>query len=548
MSDNNRDVRTLLLSKVHSDHCRAYEEICAISKDKPDRRRFFTVGGFDALSIYKLSTLSSPDWMEKLAEDKKEVLREMSRNVSYHPVHIVANLSNGTNRCERINSFWSEKTLKQYPFLLVTLVYGAYHSSEEPYEDALWDYLSRFDNDKSCRYVVYNSVNLCDLVVLWYTNDISTTLNNALSISQATARKTYTFVNIPSVGNAFESTIETNMNKQEGPFSICVRGSIRSKEEFNRVIKYPLLDSPHPYLPKSKCYMSYGENDFMLTADVTGNQFWRLLNYFLSKSDKVDSACWNIYTEFQQSPSKDLEKICDGATRAISQENPPHDILSNEYSRYLEVYKTLDFPWADAFMELTSIHAHMDKLPVLHGPSYLVWGCLNVANKYLEGEIPGYSAKDGSLRSLLKRSQYSIDRFVRAWSQLTDQITKVDDVIFHRLGSTAAIYSTLSESILELYHLFLSQFSAALIRSDNKKEPDRVYSFLLVPMLNQQMRISKMFKVEAAAQSDQQVYIIEFPLSYIYKPGQFVVQLAHECMHIFGDTMRERQKRLESVE
>ena len=84
-----------------------------------------------------------------------------------------------------------------------------------------------------------------------------------------------------------------------------------------------------------------------------------------------------------------------------------------------------------------------------------------MANLYLSRQIPGYT-KDAELTKMLQESRYSIERFVREWNQLTAQITKMDDVVFHHLGSTAAIYTTLSEPMLEMYHLFLSRFSAWL--------------------------------------------------------------------------------------
>lgn len=74
-----------------------------------------------------------------------------------------------------------------------------------------------------------------------------------------------------------------------------------------------------------------------------------------------------------------------------------------------------------------------------------------------------------------------------------------------------------------------------------------MYSFLLVPTLSQQMRISKMFAVEPDTDRDKQAYIIEFPMEFVYQPSQFVVQLAHECMHIFGDGIRQRNLRLQSM-
>lgn len=547
-----RDVRTLLLYKIHSRHHAEYEKICAPDKDHGDKQNYFTVGSFDALSTYRLFSLDdsiNADWIETLSEDKKTIFKSITANVSYHPVHIVANID-GTDRPKTtLDRFWSPETAVQFPFLIVTFVYGAAHSSDKSYEDQLWCDLSKVANNQKCCFVVYNSVNLCDLVILWRTNDIADTLRLSMAITDNNAaRKTYSFVNIPLAKGNMTPEAETLLQEQ-GEFPICIHGSICDSEKFYQDVKKPLIDDKQGAIHGANCQISFGENDFLINAQIGGPQFYSLLKYFLEKSEQVDAACWNIYTEFQQpylDPSKILEFPSSKDNQTGDKKLLPQDILSNEYRQYLKTYKNMhdqQYPWADAFLELTNIHAHIDKLPILHGPSYLVWGCLNVANQYFCGDIKDYPRGE-KLDIMLKKSQLSIEHFVRAWNQLTDQITKVDDVIFHRLGTTTAIYNTLSESLLELYHLFLSEISGALIDSDGRSPEEKAHSFLLSPTLSQEMRISEMFSITPTRQSEKQVYIIEFPLDYLYKPRKFVVQLAHECLHIFGQEIRLRDTRL----
>ena len=560
-----RDVRTLLLCKAHG-HQRSYQSICHIKENEPDRRSFFTVGDFDALAVYRMDFDEKSDWLEALLQDKQSVFREMSAshnghvsNVAYHPLHIVANMEgdHAEERRKKIEKFWSPETAEEFPFLMVTFLYGASHPDlNQNYEDALWNYLDQ-NQDDLCRYAVYNSINLCDLVILWYTKNIIDTLKKTLSVSfQGQAQETYTFVNLlmDKETGTLDERLRSSMEALKTPFPIGIRGSIRDGVEFDRHVYQPLFQGAEGHFPllsgekPRDCRISFGENDFSITGWTDGRQFWWLMKYFLENSVYVDDACWNIFTEFQLPYS--LEEQAP-APRDKAGNIDPSNILQNVYDRFLDVYPKLSgYMWADAFLELISIHSRIDKLPVLHGPSYLVWGCLHVANLYLGGEGPAPYNENTAWEEMLQESQYSIDRFVREWNQLTAQITKVDDMVFHHLGSTAAIYTTLSEPLLEMYHFFLSIFSSALNSSDlaegaAKTEP--VYSFLLVPTLNQQMRISDMFVVEPETDQNKQVYIIEFPMEFVYKPSQFVVQLAHECMHIFGDSIRRRVSRFQKM-
>lgn len=473
MEHDIRDVRTLLLCKVHGQHQGAYENICRIRETERERRPFFSVGDFDALVLYRMRFEEPSQWLEELLKDKRRVFQEMRNapDVSYHPLHIVANMEgdHAEERYKKIQEFWSDKTREEFPFLVVTFVYGAAHPDlNQSYEDALWDYLAAGeDEDKPFRYVVYNSVNLCDLVVLWYTRNITETLKKALSVSfKDMARETYTFVNLPLADGTLDAHIRDSMREMKEPFPIGIRGSIRDGSQFHQHVYQPLFsgvgDFPPLLPPKDRnCRISFGEHDFSITAKTNGLQFWDLMKYFLEASPDVDKSCWNIFTEFQVEYSQD-----DFHDRLNSKQEKtePNHILDDVYRKFLEIYPGLseqNYLWADVFLELSSIHSRIDKLPVLHGPSYLVWGCLRVANLYLSRQIPGYT-KDAELTKMLQESRYSIERFVREWNQLTAQITKMDDVVFHHLGSTAAIYTTLSEPMLEMYHLFLSRFSAWL--------------------------------------------------------------------------------------
>lgn len=63
------------------------------------------------------------------------------------------------------------------------------------------------------------------------------------------------------------------------------------------------------------------------------------------------------------------------------------------------------------------------------------------------------AAKNKSVSEMLRRSLPSIQEFLRNWSDLTDQLLRIDDLVFHGFGNNSALSMTLPECALDFYHM-----------------------------------------------------------------------------------------------
>lgn len=530
-----------------------------------------TMGGFDAVNIYPTMPeriCNQPGWAQHIYQDKETIIQEMDENISYHPIHLVtySNIA---------KSFWDVNT-SQYPYFVITFVYGIDRSKfieEDPsdveylnqstsiHERRLQNYLlqKKLNKDKVI-YAVYHAVNLCDLVILWYTSDIAYTLKAVSSLEEdGIARKTFTTIGFSLNNNTIIPRSNEVLEDNSFPFVLRISGKIRDHSKFVNIYSH-LLSLEELGLksksPDGNAFSTYGENDFSIDTDVVNTKsLIRLFEFWLSYAEEWSAACWEIHTDILCKKNFNFNTPYPDAHR-IS------DVLVNQYRKYRNAFSTTlsKYPWASTLLELLCVYVNIDRNPVLHGPGYLVHGCLSIANSYFCGEVPDFEQGSQNLEHLLHDSQETIERFIRNWSQLTDQVTRIDDVILHGLGNIVAINNTLPEFIMDCYHSLMHELVDLLVeydRHDNRIDGiDFEYDFLFVPELNQRMRISKMFNTKEKYHSNannvqvwpaKQAYLMEFPTRYIYYPKSFFVQLAHECFHCFGDSLRLRSERADNM-
>lgn len=551
-----RDVRTLLLCKIKKDFANYYHKIYAPENVVP--KTYMTLGGFEAINVYQTmpdSDSGRPGWVRKIYKDKVDIIDAMDENISYHPIHLIS-------YAESAPEFW-ETQKEKFPFFVVTFVYGVdgkkdFEEGEENtpeldcttsrHERILVNFLQKKAGGVDV-YAVYHAVNLSDLVIVWFTSDIAATLNKITGIEKTgVSRKTYSMVGLPLQDGTIPSYVGNAAKKDPKSLHLRVGGAIRDYTALlNNLEKKSLPD----ILRNAERFSTFGEKDFSLICKPTSDAgLVELFQYWLKPTEDWEKACWTVNTDIwiKSLPPEGPIQGAGGIDVA----------LEDMYRKYRGIYKEKlkDFKWSSVFLELLSVYVNIDKNPVLHGPGYLVEDSVQIALAYFSGEVPGYESDSPSWRKLMDDSQINIERFVRDWGQLTDQVTRIDDVLLHGLGDFLAIHNTLPEFVMDCYHSLMHSMVDLLVCCDarvgcvNLKE--FMYDFFFVPRLNQRARISEVFKTSLASCPEseidkvwpnKQVYIMEFPAPYIFSPKIFFHQLAHECFHCFGDVLRRRKRR-----
>ena len=223
------------------------------------------------------------------------------------------------------------------------------------------------------------------------------------------------------------------------------------------------------------------------------------------------------------------------------------------------------YPWFGAFYELLNVHSTIDQHPILHGPSYLMYGPAKTAVYYFQEAKNG----DKDVTEMLPQSLRLIQEFLRNWSDLTDQLLRIDDLVFHGFGNNSALFMTLPECALDFYHAILLEFIDLLIRADendgrclNNDRGPYESDFLLVPELHSGISIEPMFLADGLKNGQdlhngatgkrilwplKQAYLVRFPIETVYAPERFFISLIHECFHYFGDACRLRGRRTKFI-
>lgn len=619
-----RDVRTLLLCKVNVHHARkaakeakggagAVEDDGKIYKEcyngiysgpvDSQCRQFVTYGNFDAISIYATAKAENEDWLQSVRIDNQQISANLSSERCYLPVHLVTYQENASR-------FW--KNAEGFPACLTTLVYGRQRNSEE--ESSCHDVMLTRHIKSICEtnppaegskleYFVYQAINICDAVVFWMTDNINAVLKLSAELARkGIARKTFSIM-------GFDRQLMIQDNNQSALRQLCCRlqdhgkndyqvriqGSIRDHEKAKKFFlaqdsakvlewitghtpeeRAHLAPSKAAELPSVSTVCVFGNDDFTVDIQKTGlEQLLNLAFKMLENSMDISLACWEIHTEFTLPGTYQTEHL---TTKPVP--HPIHEALDKFLVMHKEFFSAhiTRYPWVLSYLELLVTHVNIDHDPILHAPASLFLGLVWISNEYFARATQenGYRKQ---YQQILDNSRIAIQRTIRHWSQLTDQLTQADDLVFHGIGNDPAIYETLPESLLEFYHEYLREIVKSIISLGDFHKPgwtnwDYDSDFLLVPDQNQNPRISKMFHVTElhevllenacsmrickgckengrcrrnSSWPEKQVYLVEFQSDLLYDPIAFLFPVLHECFHNFGDKFRMRGVRAECL-
>ena len=244
---------------------------------------------------------------------------------------------------------------------------------------------------------------------------------------------------------------------------------------------------------KAEYVCVFGNEDFDIRLQgLSTEHLLDLLFGMVEESNRIAKACWDIHTEFIDPNDYEPTQI---KIQTIDHE------LDKCLSTFTNFYKTFSerggpFPWTSAYLELLGTHVNIDHHPVLRAPASLFSNFVRIANDYFQKSCDSSFEDRVHYQKIIKQSEDKIFRVIRNWSHLTDQLTRTDDLVFHGIGRTPAIYDTIPESILLFYHRFLRETVDFLIETGSLKQKcPHEYDFLLVPVQSQRPRISKMFSL-----------------------------------------------------
>lgn len=307
-------------------------------------------------------------------------------------------------------------------------------------------------------------------------------------------------------------------------------------------------------IPDHHWTQSLGKSDFSATEQVSSANLANLLEAFREHHVPFSDSCWELLTDiktYHPAAQKPWYKASQRPTDVMSRLYDDFQKLCDDSKGTITDLK--QFSWFNALQELLGTHYYIDRHPVLHGPSYLIYYSLRIAHAYFAGQIPDYETPQKRLR-LLNRSEQNLIQFVRNLDQLTEQLSRNDDAMLNNRSNTHTIHFSLPESALQFYHAFLRRIIHYVIQYDRDAgllTKNFEYDFLLSPKAGSRFRFQPMFRTEHSDHDyqagmvwpEKQAYILELPLESIFKPIDIFAPVVHESFHCFGDALRQRPLR-----
>ena len=500
----------------------------------PENQRdfWFTLGYFDALRLQlPAANGAGENMVKRIYRDINMQSQHTNAKIYTHPLHIISNLADGA-KAERYRRFFEEST----PFLCVTFFQCSPLLQKSPIQleqeaDALLVQTIKAlgdDEQRKLHYVIYQTLNLSDFVVLWKTNSLQWLLK-ALQ-----ALHTSDFVgdlhSIPAVRYDCLMLFQNGLSRE---------GSRPVEEKIDQIItRYIVRDSKlasefFQALPdeiREEPFFSTGVEDVStVRQDVSTQTLFKTLGHRLfdqKASAQFHSAFLDCETHLglsgyssnvAQVQKTDLQDYCERLNQCYS-------IVKNKVISLSE--DGLDSDWLRTAGNLYHSLLDMSRNAVADGFCYLVIdGAAMFCSELAKMKEPCDTEQ-------LMRFQ----RFIRGWGSLIDQTMRLDGKFAQQPGFSPAL-CPIPSRLLELYLAFTTQCGKMM--QSNSSDNSR-FALLLVPKLCRRIKVESVFS--RIPPSDRLLFV-DVPLDILFDPFFALAHLCHEISHFCGESWRLREER-----
>lgn len=515
-------------------------DIIPFLKGKEKHSLWAALGYFDTLEIYNLQERcgEKPGWIEQTYLDDIRVSREVNENAYYHSFHILSDLTN-TAKADRYNDFFKNES----PFFFVTLLQGRMDSSDifaPDLEMKVDDYIKLSINElvsigelvssvaDSLRWVIYETLDLSNLVVLWK----SSSLNAVLKIvdrlhSSCLVGDLHSIpcIRVDIIEKWGKEDLSTQINEEK--INQLTIGYLVGNME-----KALMFFSGMPNLIDENPKMITGIEDFKsVEEDVDIDGLIRTLNYRLfGKGAQYFREAFiesEIHLGIDHSGSVSSTPRQSRLVKCCKNLQTQYRFARNIWDRFLKE-DGIDDDWLMVASKLYNGLSNMSQNAVEDGFCFLVLDSVSMFCKKVK--MPTEKVDSRYLNN--------IHKFLRSWASLMEQAPKIDGRFLQHPGVSPVIYH-IPALLLEIYLAFTSMCGQAMQSgsSDNAH-----FALLLVPKLCRRMKVDVVFHENPPC---DRLLNVEIPIHLLYEPFSVLCQLCHEISHFCGDSWRLREQRVE---
>ena len=465
--------------------------------------------------------------------------------------------------------------------------------------------IHRLNDGEEPKFLVFQAVNICDAVILWFSDNCEKLCRRASILMQyGYARKTYSIIGARFDLDDGKPTI---LSQTVENLDVHIRGSIQNlhntRNWLNDTLDKACPAGATPGGPnQGLLHFLTGSYDFVeeikqakikdllqhLMESDTAEPFWDLHTDVITKEESGHSSAGSA-GETSPAPASTPEPTTTYVNKALRK---LYDYFKRHYKEQLSLSKTTANAedWVFSYHELLGVTASIEQNPVLRTPSYLMFDFLRISEEVFKCAEETEKDTYHTYQKILCDSLERIKNVIHSWNQLIDQTIRTDEMVLKGICFVSSIYNSVPVQLVDFYNSFINNFVHSIIEDgeDGREKipgPRPRYAFLLLPNQSRQIGITPLFVTEiyridmvkrkcvqeenssfpehknCARCSDnqdetcwrkrcwppEQVYQVEFPTDALFKPTELITSLAHEVFHIFGDQFRCREKRWQLI-
>lgn len=495
--------------------------------------KWIVFGYFDFLEVYPLPREENSSWLSDILKHNQELSAELDGDYYFHPLHLTAGVS-GTEDYGNYEDFWTKNDDK--PFLFLTLVQEAAQGSISKVQEKVLQ--SKTPVERIC----YRTMELSDLVVAWRSAslfDIFQEIHELYQMEEVGDMSTFSSVSQALVNGPKENWGAIDRNKEFFASARYVVRSVQESHEYLLWLKDQNIDISH-------VYFSTGMEDLhMLQENMSAKTLLNLLRTHLN--DGHHRAFFECSTRLGipetilpgKEPSSTKPKEPGFANDNLLGKGSEESVFSGRCKKLLEKFQSVrentkncsgiyEISWMKPASNLLNALAHMSKNWVMDGFCYLIYD----AARLFCGKIKHWEA---SRCPMGKKETEAVQRFIRGWGGLMEQVTRIDGRFIQMPGFSPALCE-IPAHLLEFY-LSVIMCCADLM---GKKTEGHDVALLLVPKICRRMKV---YEILEEPQDRTHLLYVDIPMEMLYRPVSVMCGLCHELAHNVGETWRNRRRR-----
>lgn len=498
-----------------------------------ERLTWLCFGYFDILHVYPLMASGEEQNQVKcIYNEINQKLQNVPSKMYSHPLHIMTNLDE-KGKAEKYCKFFEEDS---FPFSCVTFlqcpatVQKAPQALEKEVNELLSQSVESVTKDsKYClSFVVYQTLNLSDFVVLWHSNSLPLLLSALRTLH--TSSLVGDLHSIPSVRIDQITALNGEGTKpakcyDETPIDqVFTRYIIRDSglaSQYFCALPDNLAETP---------FFSTGVEDVSsVLTEVPTSMLLERMFYRLYDKDGSSAFCkafldceTHLGIKGYNSPStlqegSQLYNLCERLNS--------HFAIVQKHI-YSLTDDGLDNDWLRTAGNLYHALVDMSRNAVADGFCYLVIDSAALfCDELNKIDIP-----------CSNEELMMFQRFIRGWGSLIDQTMRLDGKFAQQPGYSPAL-CPIPSRLLEFYLAFTKQ--CVKMMQFNSSDNSR-FSLLLVPKLCRRIKVESVFY---QCPPTDRLLFVDIPFDVLFDPFFALGHLCHEISHFCGESWRLREYR-----